>query len=380
MHQTNDRFSTGSRTEVVIASQKAPSTSVYVTSSEKARQNFRQNPCSRWHQKDAAPDQADGTLAFQRLRQPLFTPVITPGFTLQRTDKLFAIGSCFARGIEKALIGRKMDVLSDAPEFDSFETINKQVTGRGFTNKYNTFAIYNELRWALDPAAECPRASIVDLGDGLFCDPHITPTLPLANSEETWRRRSLVEMVNRRIAQCRVVIITLGLAEVWRDTITDTFINATPIPELSRQYPDRYEFHVTDFVRNFANLEAIHALLGRFGHPDLQFVVTVSPVPLMATFSEEDVVLANTYSKSLLRTVAQQWAARHDNVHYFPSYEIVKNSDRTLTWEEDLRHVRGKVANHIMDLFLDTYLSKPALCLHSAADGDDSGKTSGRRR
>ena len=65
---------------MVIASQKAPSTSVYVTSSEKARQNFRQNPCSRWHQKDAAPDQADGTLAFQRLRQPLFTPVITPGF------------------------------------------------------------------------------------------------------------------------------------------------------------------------------------------------------------------------------------------------------------------------------------------------------------
>jgi hypothetical protein len=46
-----------------------------------------------------------------------------------------------------------------------------------------------ELRSALDPAAECAPESIVDLGDGLFCDPHITPTLPLANSEETWRRR-----------------------------------------------------------------------------------------------------------------------------------------------------------------------------------------------
>jgi hypothetical protein len=46
-----------------------------------------------------------------------------------------------------------------------------------------------ELRWALDPATECKPESIVDFGDGLFCDPHITPTWPLANSEETWRRR-----------------------------------------------------------------------------------------------------------------------------------------------------------------------------------------------
>ncbi len=334
--------------------------STYIASFKTAGQNFRQNPCSRWHRKDAAPDETGGMLAFQRLRQPLFTPSITPGFKLQREDKLFAIGSCFARGIETALVGRKMEVLSAAPEFASLPTVGKDMTGPGFTNKYNTFSIYNELRWALDPAAECPRESIVDLGDGLFCDPHITPMLPLANSEETWRRRSLIEMVYRRIVQCRVVIITLGLVEAWRDTMTDTFINASH-GELFGRYPDRYEFQVTDFAQNFANLEEIHALLGRFGHPDVQFVVTVSPVPLIATFSTEDVVLANTYSKSLLRTVAQQWAGAHDNVHYFPSYEIVQNSDRTVTWEEDLRHVKGKVAIHVMDLFLATYLSSPRL-------------------
>jgi hypothetical protein len=45
-----------------------------------------------------------------------------------------------------------------------------------------------ELRWAFDPAGDCACESIVDLGNGLFCDPHIAPTLPLANSEETWHR------------------------------------------------------------------------------------------------------------------------------------------------------------------------------------------------
>jgi hypothetical protein len=250
-----------------------------------------------------------------------------------------------------------MNILSAAPEFASFRTISKDVTGLGFTNKYNTFSIYNELRWSLDPEAECPRESIVDLGNGLFLDPHVNPSLPLTDAEETWQRRSLIQLVNQRIAQCRVVIVTLGLIEVWRDIVTDTFLNSTPPLAALQRYPDRYEFHVTDFFENLANLEKIHALLERFGQRDVQIVVTVSPVPLMASFSTEDIVLANTYSKSLLRTVAQQWVATHQNVHYFPSYEIVLNSDRGATWEQDLRHVKGKVANHIMDIFLNTYLS-----------------------
>lgn len=331
--------------------------STYIANARVARTNIDQKPCSRWHKKDATADEANGSLAFQRLRQPLFTPAIDPEFKLQREDKLFAIGSCFARGIEKALIGCKMDVLSAAPEFDSLPTINDTVTGLGFTNKYNTFSIYNELSWALDPEAKFPRDSIVDLSNGLVYDPHVNPTLPLAGLEETLQRRSLIQMVNRRAAQCRVVIITLGLVEVWHDKLTDTFLNSTPLFEALRLYPERYEIQVTNFAQNLENLEKIHLLLSRFGHPGVQIVVTVSPVPLMATFSGQDVVLANTYSKSLLRAVAQEWTGTHENVHYFPSYEIVLNSDRAETWEPDLRHVKPKVANHIMRLFLKTYLN-----------------------
>jgi hypothetical protein len=329
--------------------------STYVASAERAFHNWRES-CSRWHKKGALPNEADGTLAFQRLRQQLFTPVITPSFKVKREDKLFAIGSCFARGVEAALAGGKMDVLSRATEFDSFATRNNE-TNLGFTNKYNTFSIYNELRWALDPAAEFPRESLVDIGDGIFYDPHTNPALQPVGLDETLQRRSIIKLVNRRIVQCRVVIITLGLVEVWRDKIANIFVNTTPIPEALGSHPDRYEVHITNFAQNLVNLEQIHNLLSQFGHPDVHIVVTVSPVPLMATFSTEDVVLANTYSKSLLRTVAQEWAAAHENVHYFPSYEIVQNSERAITWEEDLRHVQGKVVKHIMDLFLDNYLS-----------------------
>jgi hypothetical protein len=325
-----------------------------ITTAEVDR-NFS-NPYSRWHEKGALPDQVDGKLAFQRLRQRLFTPAILPGFKLLREDKIFAIGSCFARGIESALIGQKMDVLSRTAEFDSFPAVNNEMK-LGFTNKYNTFSIYNELRWALDPAAKFPTESLVDIGNGLFYDPHTNPALELSTLQETIHRHEILESVTGRVSQCRVVIITLGLVEVWRDKIADIFLNHTPIPQARRSHPDRYEFHITNFAQNLSNLERVHTVLSQFGHADVQIVVTVSPVPLMATFSGEDVVLANTYSKSLLRTVAQEWAAAHKNVHYFPSYEIVQNSDRVVTWEEDLRHVKGEVANHIMRLFLRHYLA-----------------------
>jgi len=91
--------------------------------------------------------------------------------------------------------------------------------------------------------------------------------------------------------------------------------------------------------------------LNRHGHVDLQVVVTTSPIPLLATFTDRDVVAANTYSKSVLRAVAEDLAAAHPNVHYFPSYEIVMNSDRGAAWADDGRHVQPEVVNHIMSLF-----------------------------
>ena len=69
-----------------------------------------------------------------------------------------------------------------------------------------------------------------------------------------------------------------------------------------------------------------------------------------------DIVVANTLAKSLLREVAQEWACAHENVDYFPSYEIIQSSDRTAAWETDLRDVKGAGAQHVTELFLRNYI------------------------
>ena len=334
------------------SSRKSP----YVATAAEALANYQANEARSWYNASVDPDDPTGKYAFQRLRHTWFTPKIDPKFKLRRDDKFYAIGSCFARGLENALSNHKIAVESAAPEFAKLQAANKEVSGLGFTNKYTTYSILNELRWALDPDAVFPQASIVKVTKTTWYDPHTNPSLALADLDETLERRVLMQAVTRRIVNCRAVIVTLGLAEVWRDVKADVFINRTPIPSLLETEPDRYEFHLTGFAENLANLEAIHALLAQYGHPDVRIIVTVSPVPLMNTFSTMDIVVANTWAKSILRAVAQESAAAHDNVDYFPSFEIVQSSDRTAVWETDLRHVKGAGAQHVMELFLRNYL------------------------
>jgi hypothetical protein len=359
--QTTDHIMSGERADESINSSLPDSCglslqSPYVASAAEAMENYHQNPAGIWYKDNADPNDSAGKYAFQRLRQTWFTSHIPPKFKLHRDDKFYAIGSCFARGLENVLAAQNVAVESAAPEFAQLQPVNKETSGLGFTNKYNTYSILNELRWALDPNTKFPRNSIVQLTKTTWYDPHINPTLEFTDLEGTLERRALMEAVTKRIKNCRAVIVTLGLAEVWRDMKADVFVNRTPIPSLFKTQPGRYEFHLCSFAQNWANLEAVYELLARYGHADFHIIVTVSPVPLMNTFSTMDIVVANSWAKSLLRAVAQEWAMAHFNVDYFPSYEIVQNSDRAAVWESDLRHVKGPTVRHIMELFLRNYI------------------------
>jgi len=87
----------------------------YVASAAEAVNNYRENPTAVWHKDNADPNDLAGKYAFQRLRQTWFIPHVAPKFKLYRQDKFYAIGSCFARGLESSLAGHQMAVESAAP-------------------------------------------------------------------------------------------------------------------------------------------------------------------------------------------------------------------------------------------------------------------------
>jgi len=289
----------------------------------------------------------------------LFTPRIDAGFTVEASDHIFAIGSCFAREVESALrkLGFTVDSRADAETFEGHQ-VPYPAYAHDFLNKYNPESIYQELRWALDPVSEFPTEAFQEIPNGLWRDVMAEQVFGDADFDRTLDLHGRLSHVMRRVANCRIVVITLGLVEVFHDTKTGLYTNSTPHLVAS---PGRYEFGVLTYAEVMDALERIHSVLSEYGHPDVEILVTVSPVPLAGTFTGTDIVIANTHSKSLLRSAAGEWSQSHGNVHYFPSYEIAMNSARDRVWFMDGRHVRQDMVAHIMQTFADAYAPRPAI-------------------
>jgi hypothetical protein len=105
-----------------------------------------------------------------------------------------------------------------------------------------------------------------------------------------------------------------------------------------------------------------------YGKPDVRFLTTVSPVPLRRTFRDNDVLLANTYSKSVQRAAVEAFVGLHPDVDYFPSYEFVMLADPKTTWtREDYRHLAQPVVERIMSRVMAKYAEGARLDPQAAA-------------
>lgn len=295
-----------------------------------------------------------------RIKSGIVLPFHHPKFQLHEDDKLFVMGSCFARRLEQAFSRREMNCIN-SKEFALASTdIFGKLVNVNYQNKYSTHSILNELRWALDPSYPFPKEAIVlDQKNAidLQAAPHLGEfSLPVADLQEVYHRHiKLLTGVTRKLREADIFVITLGLVELWFDHETNLFTNAGLLASLLEKEPERYSFEVSTFSENIANLEEIYSLLKRYCKPDLKIIVTVSPVPMAATFSGRDIPIANTYSKSVLRAVAEEWKNLHDNVDYFPSYEMVMLSDYRLAFEEDVIHVSDSFADVIVKNFFENY-------------------------
>ncbi|GAA5181682.1 hypothetical protein GCM10025771_29160 [Niveibacterium umoris] len=317
-------------------------------SANEAWQNLNQeNPNARW--KNFAARALDGAIMAEA-----HDPV-----RMHPDDRVFCMGSCFAKNIELRLLDAGLTVLSH-PRFAPKD-------GSPFTplpNIFNIQSVLNELSWAFDVAPHPPEANFVNDDEGFCYDPHSTIDLFRCKPEDARKRRAGVTANMRRLASCDVLILTLGLVEVWFDNKTGTYLNATLPQRLLTREPGRYELRVLDYQAVRDGLEKALALLRQFGKPDLELVISVSPVPLAATFRPIDVVIANNYSKATQVAAVLDFVGQNPGVHYVPSFETVTMSARRFVWEEDLRHVTPDIVARITQRFVaaiqDRAIAAPA--------------------
>jgi hypothetical protein len=127
----------------------------------------------------------------------------------------------------------------------------------------------------------------------------------------------------RALERAEVLILTLGLTEIWEDRFDGSVICLPSGPYVNEGGDmSRYRFRVSRYGENLQNLERIHELLAQ-NNPSCRIIVTVSPVHLWATFRDDcDVISASCNSKATLRAAVDEFASTHENVFYFPAYEI----------------------------------------------------------
>jgi len=190
--------------------------------------------------------------------------------------------------------------------------------------------------------------------NGGYVDP-FRPTIepePMATQDEVeTSRRHHLKCVANIFETADVFVFTMGLTEAWVSTG-----DGAALPVVPGVAGGTFDRSLYTFV-NLSYTDVVKDMNGFFSrarqiNPRMRFLLTVSPVPLMATATSQQVVVATMYSKSVLRAAAGFLAGKHAYVDYFPSYEIIASHVmRGQFYDPDMRSVSRYGVDHVMKQF-----------------------------
>ena len=268
-------------------------------------------------------------------------PKLNTKFTIEPDEKIFTIGSCFAREIESRLVKRHFDV--PVSKFVNPEMLNEYNAGTILQRIESVFGMFT---YEDGMGIEETDKGFVDL----FL--HIAQ-VPVPLDVLLLRRRMIAEVYQELLAS-HTVVITLGLTETWFDTRYQCYVNKAPSRMTVNREPERFQFHRMDVEDVMARVSNALALISN--HSQKKIVLTVSPIPIEATFSQSNAIVANSYSKAVLRVVAEKMSNDFSNVDYFPSFEMAI-SGGTRFYMDDNVHVTPELVDIITNHMLSHYVA-----------------------
>jgi len=190
--------------------------------------------------------------------------------------------------------------------------------------------------------------------DGQVIDPfrpQIQPGGFNSARELDYDRERHFEAVRKAFETLDVFVFTLGLTELWRSREDGAAFPLCPGVAGGDYSPARHEFVNLGVDEIVADMTAFLRGL-RAVNPAARVILTVSPVPLVATAEARHVVASTMYSKSALRVSCDALSRSLNQVAYFPSYEIVAGGYApTDYFATDRRSVTQEGVAHVMRVF-----------------------------
>ena len=207
---------------------------------------------------------------------------------ISKSTRFFTMGSCFARNLARSL--HQSGYVAQHMEISEY--INTTFANRVFVD------------WLSGAEID---AAIRD---------RIAELLPPG-----WSKENTLQIIK----DSSVFILTLGVAPAFFDRATGDFVLPRPSALNSRVLAERYRYRTTSVQENVDNVLYLINFV-RSISPRIKIVVTVSPVPLVASFEYESAVQADCLSKSTMRLVAHEVVHNSDvsDIVYWPSFEVFR--------------------------------------------------------
>lgn len=291
----------------------------------------------------------------------LVDPVVHAKFRIGPSDRIATAGSCFAQHIARHLKASGFNYYVWEPANPVIPEDLAEQYGFGlFSGRYGNIYTSRQLIQLLKRAYGYfqPVEDVWIRDDGRLIDPfrpQIQPDGFASADEYAADRRQHFAAIRRMAEELDVFIFTLGLTEGWVSRDDGAAYPLCPGVAGGTFDDSRHKFVNLRVREVIADLQEAMSLI-RTRNPGARFILTVSPVPLVATAEKRSVIVSTTYSKSVLRVAAEEIANADDRTAYFPSFEIITgNHTRGRYFANDLRSVTEEGVSRVMGLFMHHY-------------------------
>ena len=269
-----------------------------------------------------------------------FTTKVTIEPAIQKIsykNRILMIGSCFANEIGEIL------------QEGGFE-----ISVNPFGTLYNAASISKSIA-LLHSTERFKESDVIDISrhtttfinsdmQGLFCTfCHHSSFARETVSEFLENANKRLEFEQNFFAGSDTIIITLGTSWVFRHKALDTIVS------------NCHKIHPAEFQRVFMEwnktAELLDAIINL--HPDKRFIFTVSPIRHL-----KDGAHGNAISKASLLLAVEYLVKKHNNVSYFPAYEILLDELRDYRYyAEDMVHPSPVAVKYIFERFKESFIA-----------------------
>lgn len=251
-------------------------------------------------------------------------------FSLDLQDPLLTVGSCFSDVIGQRLRDNKFQVL-----VNPFGTI------------FHPGMACQLLEMAL--AGNIPAADTFIQLEGRWVSSLLHSSIHAPTPEALQERLSaLFSQVKQQLLKAKALMLTAGTAFLYIHRASGLGVaNCHKQPQnlYSKQLSIPEELH--------ASFSSFHRKLLQ-QNPGIRLILTVSPVRHI-----KDSLELNSVSKACLRLAIHQWCEAHEQLSYFPSYELLLDDLRDYRfYGRDLLHPSEEAEDYVWQKFSQTYFKE----------------------